>query len=375
MTRRVAIVGIGCTPARPVTPDQSYRELVCDAALRAYEDAGIRPSEVESFVCCEEDFHEGTSISDEYTPDQLGAVQKPVHTVCGDGIHALADGVMEIMTGLVDLVVVEGHSKASNILTPDSIAHYALDPFYQRPFGVTPHFVAGLDMSRFLHETGTTAAQCAQVVVKNRRSALRNPAGAHAGRTTVEDVLASSPVAAPLTRDQIAPPSDGAFVLVLASDTLARSLEGRPVWVRGVGWSNDSTTLESRAWGRAEYAELAAERAYRQAGIRDPAREIDLFEVDDTYAYKELQHLEALRIFKKGESGRGVGSRPVNVSGGSLGMGHLLDAGGLARVVEVVQQLRGTAGARQVKGSRVGLAMGWRGVPTTSGAVAVLSKD
>ncbi len=375
MTRRVAIVGVGSTPARPVTPEASYRELTHAAAVRAYEDAGVEPREVESFVCCEEDFHEGVSISDEYTPDQLGAVQKPVHTVGGDGIHALADAYMEILTGLVDLVVVESHSKASNILTLDHITHYATDPIWQRPLGLHPHFIAGLDMARFLHESGNTREQCAQVVVKNRRNALRNPSGAHGARVTVEDVASSPPVADPLTEAEIAPRSDAAFVVVLASGERARKLRGRPVWIRGIGWSNDTPTLESRVWGRAEYAELAAERAYRQSGIKNPAREIDFYEVDDSYAFKELQHLEALRVHGKGEAGKNVGSRPVNVSGGALGMGHMLDATGLARVMEVVHQLRGEAGARQLKGVGTGLAMGWRGVPTTSGAVAVLSGD
>lgn len=367
------IVGIGCTPCRAMSPEQSYREMTHDAALRAYADAGITPADVDSFVCCEEDFHEGTSITDEYTPDQLGAVQKPVHTVGGDGIHALADAVMEIMTGLVEIVVVESHSKASNIRTPERVARYATDPFYHRPLGLSRHAIAGLEMARFLHETGNSVGQCAEVVVRNKRSALRNPSGAHAATLTRDDVLGSAVIADPLTELQVAPTSDAAYVVVVASRRKARRLRGKPVAVRGVGWSNGSSTLESRAWGRAEYAEAAADRAYSQAGIRKPATQIDLFEVDDSYAYKELQHLEALRVFGRGRSGRGFGDKAVNVSGGSLGMGHALDASGLARVAEVVSQLRGDAGERQVKGVRTGLAMGWRGVPTSSGAVAVLS--
>ena len=383
MQRRVAIVGIGTTVARPVTPEVSYRELTVDAAVRAYCDAGIEPRDVQSFICCEEDFYEGISITDEYTPDQLGAVLKPVHTVGGDGLHGIADATMEIMTGLVDLVVVESHSKASNILTKDHIAHYGMDPIWNRPLDVNPHFVGGLDMARFLHDSGVTEEQCARVVVKNKRNALRNPSGAHSADLAPSDVLGSALVAAPLKERDVAPHSDGAFVVVLASEEMARNLKGRPVWVRGVGWSNGTPTLESHEWGRAVYAELAAERAYRMAGVRNPASEIDVFEVDDTYSYKELQHLEALKVFEQGGAGRATergvtepnGRIPVNVSGGSLGCGHLLDASGLARAIEIVRQLRGQAGERQVAGARTGLAMGWRGVPTTSGAVAVLSAD
>ena len=107
---------------------------------------------------------------------------------------------------------------------------------------------------------------------------------------------------------------------------------------------------------------------------------IDFAEVGDIYAYKELQTLEALGIFRPGEAGPATedgltqrdSSFPVNVSGGCLGMGNLLDANGLARALEVVIQLRGEAGPRQLEGASLGLAQSWRGVPTASGAVAIL---
>jgi acetyl-CoA C-acetyltransferase len=108
---------------------------------------------------------------------------------------------------------------------------------------------------------------------------------------------------------------------------------------------------------------------------------VDFAEVDDTYAYKELQSLEALGLFSPGEAGELTvegytaidGELPVNVSGGSLGMGHLFDATGLARTLEAVLQLRGEAGKHQIPEVEIGLVQSWRGVPTTSGAVALLS--
>jgi acetyl-CoA C-acetyltransferase len=120
--------------------------------------------------------------------------------------------------------------------------------------------------------------------------------------------------------------------------------------------------------------------AYRQAGFSNPKQVVDLVEVDDTYAYKELQALEALGFYRSGEAGIATeegatqpdGEIPVNVSGGSLGIGHLLDATGLARALEVVLQLRGEAGSRQIDGVEIGLAQSWRGVPTASGAVIVM---
>jgi len=167
----------------------------------------------------------------------------------------------------------------------------------------------------------------------------------------------------------------------VADGATARALTDRPVWIRGIGWANDTHTLESRPWGEASYAYLAAQMAYRTAGIKSPRSEIDFAEIDDTFAYKELQHLEALGFCRPGEAGLWTleggtdinGEFPVNPSGGSLGMGHLLDGSGLARVLEVVFQLRGEAGRHQVDGAEVGMAFAWRGVPTTSGAAVILS--
>jgi acetyl-CoA C-acetyltransferase len=168
---------------------------------------------------------------------------------------------------------------------------------------------------------------------------------------------------------------------VLAAEEKALALTDKPIWILGAGWSNDSPSLENRDWAHAVYAEEAAWMAYRQAGINNPLEAIDIAEVDDTYAYKELQALEALGFCPEGEAGTITlegftnpdSGLPVNVSGGSLGMGNLLDANGLARALEIVLQLRGEAGPRQIENINIGLAQSWRGVPTTSGAVLILT--
>ena len=380
MDDQVAIVGIGWAGYSLLTPALSYKELMYEAAVRAYNDAGINPrTDIDTFVTAAEDFYEGTSIFDEYVPDQLGAKQRPVHTIAGEGLHALAAAYMQILTGRFATAVVECHSKASNILTLPQIQGYALDPVLNRPLGVHPVFIAGLEMQRYLHTTGTVHEQCAQVVVKNKANALRNPSAAYGGTIRTDDVLNSVPVAEPLTRLETAEPADGAIVLVLANADRARTLSPLPIWIRGMGWANGTFALESRDWATADYATRAAEIAYRQAEIEDPRETIDLAEVDDAFAYKELQHLEAVGLFEPGQAGPATadgltsanGELPVNVSGGSLGGGHLLDASGLARVVEVTQQLRGEAGPRQLPEVSTGLVVGWRGIPPTSGAVVV----
>jgi acetyl-CoA C-acetyltransferase len=382
MHERVAIVGVGCTGFRSITPEQSYKEMIYDAAMRAYNDAGVDPRrDVESFVTVAEDFHEGTSIFDEYTPDQIGGALKPVHTITGDGLHGIATAYMLIRTGQFDIVAVEGHSKASNIKTLPEVTAYAQDPVLNRPLKFNSHFIAGLEMNRYLFETGSTHEHCAAVVVKNRYNALTNPVAPYGADLTIDDVLSGSMLSWPLGIRETAEHADGAIVMVLASEDNASSLTDKPIWILGAGWNNDSVALENRDWAHAIYAEEAARMAYRQAGINNPLEAIDIAEVDDTYAYKELQALEALGFCAEGEAGKltveGFTSPdsdlPVNVSGGSLGMGNLLEANGLARAFEIVLQLRGEAGARQVKEVNIGLAQSWRGVPSNSGAVLILA--
>jgi acetyl-CoA C-acetyltransferase len=384
MNERVAIIGVGLTAPRPSTEHLSFKEMMFETAQKAYVDAGIDAHEVESFVTCAEDLTEGISIFDEYTPDQLGAVQKPMHTLTQDGLYGIADAVMQLRSELVDLVVVEAHSKHSNLENPNSILDYALDPVYNRPLGFNPHVIAGLEMNSFLNGTGITQRQCAHVVAKNRTHALKNIAAAFAMNLRAEDVELSPYLCYPLRDAEMAKSADGCVVIILASANRAKPFKSRPVWIRGVGFANDSPTLESRDWIEAQYIRAAAAMAYRQAGIKDPGAEIDLFEVDDTYAYKELQHLVALGIYpqavaagravESGETGA-VGKTPVNVSGGSLGIGHTFEASGLYRLAEIVCQLRTEAGPRQLSKAKVGLAQSWRGVPTTSGAVVIVGVE
>jgi acetyl-CoA C-acetyltransferase len=382
MNERVAIIGVGWSGYRPITPDVSYKELMYEAAVKAYADAGVDPRrDIDSFVTVAEDFVEGTSIFDEYVPDQLGGVLKPVHTIGGDGLHGLATGTMLIRTGLAQLVAVEGHSKASNVLTMPEVIAYAQDPVLNRPLKLNTDFVAGLEMNRYLYETGTTIEQCASVVVKNQANALRNPFAAYGAALSLDEALEGPPLAWPLFHRHASQFADGAIVLVLASEERANALSDRPVWILGAGWCNGAASLESREWGEVPYVTKAAQMAYQQAGITQANLVIDFAEVDDTYAFKELQHMEALGFCRYGEAGELVesgatqpeGEFPINVSGGSLGMGDLLDANGMARALEVVLQLRGEAGTRQLENVEVGLAQAWRGVPTTSCAVAVMS--
>ncbi len=381
MSRRVAIVGVGTTGFRATTPDVSYRELTYEAATKAYLEAGIEPKQVDAFVATSEDFLEGYSISDEYSPDQLGAVLKPIYTVPGDFIHSLASAYMMILSGIGDIMVVQGLSKASNMLTKSDMITFAMDPIYNRPLKESPHAIAGLEMTRYLYETGASREQCARVVVKNKRNALHNPLAGHGALIDIQYVLNSEVISFPLTKMDISPYADGAVVIVLAEEKTALRLSEKPIWIRGIGWCSDTPSLETRNWGEATYARLAAEMAYQMAGIRYPRKEIDFAEINDEFSYKELQHLEALKICRKGEAGPLTemggteinGEFPVNPSGGCLGVGNLFELNGGHRVLEVVRQLRGEAGKNQLKNVHTGLAQSWRGIPTATGTVVILS--
>ena len=198
-----------------------------------------------------------------------------------------------------------------------------------------------MEMMRYLHETGTTREQCAQIVVKNRRNAMFNPLAGHGADLTLDYVMSAPVVSHPLTELDVSPHSDGAVVIVMATGETALALSDSPVWVRGIGWSSDTPGLETRDWGRARYAEQAGNMAYKMAGIRSPRSEVDFVEISDEFSYKELQHLEALRLCGPGSAGfltaegetEITGDFPVNPSGGCLGVGSLLECiGGLQDV-------------------------------------------
>jgi acetyl-CoA C-acetyltransferase len=378
---RVGIIGVGMTAFRPSTPEYSWKELMYEAASRAYADAGVNPrTDVDSFITCAEDYYEGFGIFDEFVPDQLGAALRPTCTVSGDGLQGLASAFMQIQTGLLDVVVVEAHSKASDIVSLEGIVEQGLDPIWNRPLGAHPYVFAALEANAYLRHSRTPAKALASVVSKNRRNGLLNPLAAYGAAVDDAQAARSPERFSPLRQLDISEPADAAVVLVVASERAARRFHANPVWIRGIGWASDSPTMETRAFGEAWYAELAAKSAYGMAKLPRAATAVDLAEVDDRFSYKELQHLEALGLAKPGEAGTRAmkgeyaldGKLPVNASGGSLGCGNVFEATGLHRAAEVTLQLRGEAGRHQVDGAKVGVAQSWRFVPSATGAVAVL---
>jgi acetyl-CoA C-acetyltransferase len=378
----VAIVGVGASVFDPSTSGYSYKELMYQAAKRAYSDAGVDVrSDVGSFICCAEDFYEGNSISDEYMPDQLGAKLRPLLTVTGDGLQGLAHAYMHILAGVSDLVVVESHSKLSDVISKKLVEQLGFDPTFARIDGLDPYYLAGLEMRRYLEESGNTPDDCAAVAAKNRTNAMRNPRSSYGSELTKQDILESEEVASPLRRLEISQPCDGSVVFVLSSARKAASYSEKPVWLSGISWFSDTPNIEEMDMGQARYAARSAEKAYAMAKITRPASQLDFAEIDDTFAYKELEHIEALGLTRS-RAGKFVSSGkadpdgvlPINASGGSLGMGYFVEASALVRAYEAVLQLRGQAGPIQLPSPKKCVVQSWRGLPTQTGTTAVLSR-
>jgi len=215
---------------------------------------------------------------------------------------------------------------------------------------------------RHMYEFGTTEEQMAMVAVKNHSNACMNPCAQYHMKITVENVLKSPPVVLPLKLLDCSPITDGAACVVVAPAEKARKMDRVPVLVAGTGQASDTISLHSRQSLTGLRATVEAARmAYKMAGVGP--NDIDVAEVHDCFTIAEIMAIEDLGFCKKGEGGKlteegqtEIGGRiPVNTSGGLKGKGHPVGATGIAQVVEIVQQLRGEAGKRQVKGAEIGL--------------------
>jgi acetyl-CoA C-acetyltransferase len=360
-------MGVGFTGAVPTSDGLSYRELIARAARMAYQDAGIEPEQLDGAVSVEEDFVSGYSIADEYVPDQLGVVRKPVYTINGDYLHGFGSAVMQIQTGRYEMLVVEAYSKASNILHKDELLHFAFDPVFER-LGVTPHFLGAIEMQRYLDGSVYDLPDVAEVVRRNRHRAIANPAAPYGTALAIEDVLDARPVATPLTDLMFARHADAAVCVVVGTDEAAAEHSRHPVPVLGTGWGSARSNVARRDLMDSVGTAVAARHALDEAGIEEPVAECDVFYLSDLYAHRQLMHMDAMGFDDDLAA-------LINPDGGALGGGDLFEATGGARLVDAVRQIRGEAGAHQVPGVATAFVHGWRGLPTDSCAVAVLGSE
>jgi acetyl-CoA acetyltransferase len=286
----------------------------------------------------------------------------PIYDVeagCASGGAALQLGAATIASGQYDRVLVFGIEKM-----PKGVIRSSFFAPWQEAAGLSPapaYFA--LRAQRLLMDTGLTAEHLAQVVVKNRRHGVANPDAMFQKAVTVDEVLAARMICEPLTLFMLCSPNEGAAAVVLERDgdgvmvagiSLRSHLPGSVLGEDSPLCGIDDTTITPPTT-------LAADEAYAQAGL-GPS-DVDVVECQDTDAGRELLAWAELGLCGAGEQARIIedgsalvgGTLPINPSGGLLSKGEPLGASALGQVVEIVRQLRGTAGARQVEGAEVGL--------------------
>lgn len=359
MDHRVAVIGVGLSAHARRRRDVDYAELALEAIDAALADAGIGLPDVEHAVTASMDFLDGRTIASMSVAEVVGSYRKPESRVVGDGIGALLYAWARMRTGAYRLGLVVAHAKESQG-RPHIISRAAFDPFTEQLLDPDEEVVAGFAAQRFAIASGRSAADAAAQVVRARAAGRRHPALEDLPEVTVDDVLSSPLLAAPLRELDRAPLTDGACALVVAVDDVVRSLGADPVWIAGSAVDTDAYWLD-RDLARVDALERARDRAVALAGWDDPRA--DVVEVGAAYGYQVLQFAPVLGVDPD--------SPACNPSGGRLA-GTPAVVAGLDAVAECVQQLRGRAGSRQVPGARRALAHGWHGLGAQTHAVAAL---
>jgi acetyl-CoA C-acetyltransferase len=365
--RDVAIIGVGMTQCGELW-DKSLRNLFVEAALAAIDDAGV--DHIDSLVvgCMSSGLFVGQEHVGALMADYLGQCPVPatrVESACASGGVALRQGLIEVASGASDIVLVGGVEKMTDVGGDE--ATYALatasDQEWEAFSGITFPGLYAMMAVAHMAKYGTTREQIAMVAVKNHDNGAKNPRAQFPMKITVDDVLKSVAVADPLNILDCSPITDGAAALILCPADMAKKLAKKaPVKVIGSGQASDTIALHSRADLCAlEAVTKAAASAYKMSG-KKPS-DIQLCEVHDCFTIAEIIVLEALGFAEKGKGGKAVqagetalgGRIPVNPSGGLKSKGHPVGATGVAQAVEIVEQLRGESGPRQVKNARVGM--------------------
>lgn len=358
---KVAIVGVGQT-AFGVRRDDTFAELVHEAAAAALEDAGLAISDIDNIVTASNDFFDGRTISSMAVGDAAGAAAgegRSISTVEGDGTFGAFYGLSRILSGAYGTTLVVAHSKGSEG-DPRLLTNAYCDPICERALGLDWVTAAGLEARAFLDHAGLGPEDLAAVVAKNRAAGAKNPKAHLRSAVSTKEALAGPLVAPPLRAADLAPVSDGAAAVVLAGASAARRAKTKPVWVAGAAFCADAPLGRRNLWEAGALRE-AARRAYRMAGVADPTREIDVAEVSEEASHQELLWLRELG-FPRPER--------TNLSGGCLSARAWV-ASGLVRMIEAALQLRGEA-SNQAPAARRALAHGQHGLAGQSHCVWVL---
>lgn len=362
----VVILGAGMHPFGRF--DKSYEELGANAAAAALRDAGVEWSQIEAAY-----------LSRMYLPATSGAriLRRlgstdisivDIEAACASGGAALRQAVLAVRSGEVDLALVLGCEKMPRGFMDPTMIYSP----WQIELGMSlnPSYWS-MRARRHMHEYGTTELQIAKVAYKNHKNSVRNPYAMYRKEFSLDEIMNSALVCDPIRRLEICAPDDGAAAVVIASKKKARELgaNGKAINITACCHTIAQYSADFRCPADSMSAtannpgptEVTAKQAYERAGLGP--EDIDCFEVQDTDAFCEIEIYENLGLCAPGEGGRLVdegrteidGETPVNMSGGLISKGEPVGASHLGQVVELVWQLRGQGGERQVADANVAL--------------------
>jgi len=360
--RDVYIIGAGMTQFGKHL-ERSLRDLGREACLEAIKDAGIEPEQIQAGYC-------GNALAPAIQGEtgvgqnvfwEVGIKGIPIvnmENACASGSTALREGWMAVAGGFYDIAIVAGVEKS--VMPKGKMLDVGAGELDTKLGDVFPGYFATI-AQKHMERYGTTREQMAQVSVKNHFNGTLNPYAQFQKTFTLEEVLNSPMIADPLTLYSCCPNSDGAAAVVLCSEEKAKKLNGRRIKV-AASVLTTGTYENQRDITKWDVEIRAAEEAYGMASLGP--EDLDVVEVHDAFTICEIIHYEGLGLCPLGEGGRLMeegatelsGRIPVNPSGGLLSKGHPVGASGVGQVVEIVWQLRGDAGKRQVKNARVGMA-------------------
>ena len=381
--REVAIVGIGCTKFGEMW-DKSFRDLFIEAGLMALEDAGMSGADVEALyggnmssgIFIEQE-HVGALIADYSGLISSSVPSTRVEAACASGGLALRSGVIAVASEYHDIVISAGIEKMTDVgpeKAMDALAA-AADREWEAAVGATFPGLYAMMARAHMNEFGTTREQLAQVAVKNHYHGSMNPKAQFRNRITIDAVINSPLVADPLRLFDCSPITDGAAAVILVPAERAREFTDTPIYVKAAAQASDTISLhDRRSLTSIDATRIAADRAFNTARLQ--RSNIDVAEVHDCFTIAEIMAIEDLAFFEKGRGGPATlagetaigGKIPINTSGGLKACGHPVGATGIKQAVEIVEQLRGDAGKRQVEGAEVGLT---HNVGGTGGTVVV----
>ncbi len=355
--REVYVVGNGMTRFGRY-PELLLEDFAADAVRDAIADSGVAPDRIGLGVF---GHSQGGRVAGQRVLRELGLTGMPVVNVenaCAGGGTALHVAWMGVASGAHEVALVVGMEKmVKGLIAPNAGE-------YEAYLGKTLPAKYALRARKHMERYGLTERQLALVSVKNHRAGALNPLAHYQKEMTVEEVLASRPVAAPLTLLQCCPTTDGAAALVIASAEVARQLSRAPVRIAASALRSGRymSPLRDELSSDDDVAVRTGRAAYEMAGL-GPG-DVDVAEVHDAFTIGEILAYENMGLCSRGEGGRLVeegvtalgGRLPVNPSGGRLSLGHPLGATGVAQVVELARQLQGRGGSRQVADARVALA-------------------